>query len=205
MKGAACAYLTWFAPWAHFSHLPSMGDPYAIRYPNDRYFLTFTVVEWLDIFTRLSHRQVLVESLNFCVKNKGLIINAWVIMSNHVHLVARAEEDKHLGHLIRDFKSYTSKAVRDSIIAGPESRQEWLLDKMAFMARKTQRTENFKLWQDGSHAMDLMSDEFLRQKINYIHNNPVRNGLVDLPEHYVFSSARDYFTDQKGLVEIELL
>lgn len=182
-----------------------MGDRYAIRHPNERYFLTFTVVEWLDVFTRLAHRQVLVDSLNYCVKNKGLVINAWVIMSNHMHLVAYAEEGKKLGDLIRDFKSYTSKAVRDSIIAGPESRQAWLLDKMALMARKTQRTENFKLWQDGSHAMDIVSEEFLRQKVDYIHDNPVRNGLVDLPEHYVFSSARDYYSGRKGLVEIELI
>ncbi len=187
----------------HYIHL--MGDRYAIRHPNDRHFLTFTVVEWLDVFTRLAHRKVLVDSMNYCVKNKGLVINAWVVMSNHMHLVAYAEEGKKLGDLVRDFKSYTSKAVRDSIIAGPESRQVWLLDKMAFMARKTQRTENFKLWKDGSHAMDIVSADTLHQKIDYIHDNPVRNGLVDRPEHYVFSSARDYYADKKGLVEIELI
>ena len=69
-----------------------MGDRYAIRHPNDRYFLTFTVVDWMDIFSRLAHRQILVDSLNYCIKNKGLIVNAWVIMSNHMHLVAYADE-----------------------------------------------------------------------------------------------------------------
>jgi putative transposase len=180
-----------------------MGDRYAIRHPNDRYFLTFTVVEWMDVFTRLTHRQLIVDSLNFCVRKKGLIVNAWVVMSNHVHLVARAEEGKRMGDLIRDFKTHTSKAVRNSIIAGPESRQEWMLDKMAFVARKTQRTEDYKFWQDGSHAVDIISEGFLTQKVDYIHNNPVRNGLVELPEHYLFSSARDYYTDSEGLVEIE--
>ena len=186
-------------------YLHPMGDRYAIRHPNDRYFLTFTVVDWMDIFTRLMHRRLLVDSLNYCIMNKGLIVNAWVIMSNHMHLVAYADEGKRMGDLIRDFKRHTSKAVRGSIEVGPESRQEWLLDRMAFTARKTQRTDDYKLWQDGSHAMDIVSEEFLHQKVDYIHDNPVRNGLVDLPEHYVFSSARDYNTDQKGLVEIELV
>lgn len=182
-----------------------MGDKYAFRHPNDRYFMTFTVIEWMDIFTRLAHRQIVVDSLNFCVRNKGLVVNAWVIMSNHVHLLARAEEGKRMGDLVRDLKTHTSKAVRKSIMMEPESRREWLLDKMAFTARKTQRAEHYKLWQDGSHAMDIVSDKFIHQKVEYIHNNPVRNGLVALPEHYVFSSARDYFTDEKGLVDIELI
>lgn len=180
-----------------------MGDHYAMRHPNDLYFLTFTVVDWMDIFTRPNHRQALVDSLNFCIRNKGLVVHAWVVMSNHVHLVARAQEGKRMSDLVRDFKRHTSKAVRQLIEMEPESRREWLLDRMAFTARKTRRTEHYKLWQDGSHAMDIFSPAFLWQKVNYIHNNPVRNGLVDLPEHYVFSSARDYLTDQKGLVEIE--
>lgn len=180
-----------------------MGDRYAIRHPNDTYFLTFTVVDWMDIFTRLNHRQVLVDSLNFCIQTKGLVVHAWVVMSNHVHLVARAQEGKRMSDLVRDFKRHTSKAIRKQIEDEPESRREWLLDRMAFIARKTQRTDDYKLWQDGSHAIELFTPEFLYQKVDYIHNNPVKNGLVDLPEHYVFSSARDYFTDSKGLVEIE--
>ena len=182
-----------------------MGDRYAIRHPNDLYFLTFTVVDWMDVFTRLAHRQLLVDSLNYCIRNKGLIVYAWVVMSNHIHMVAYAEEGKKMGDLIRDFKRHTSNAVRKSIETGPESRREWLLDRMAFTARKTKRTDNYKLWQDGSHAMDIFSMDFLQQKIDYIHNNPVRNGLVDLPEHYRFSSARDYYTEENGLVAIEMI
>jgi REP element-mobilizing transposase RayT len=182
-----------------------MGDRYAIRHSNDLYFLTFTVIDWMDIFTRLNHRQILVDSLNFCIHNKGLAVHAWVVMSNHLHLIGKAKEGKHMSDLIRDFKRYTSNAIRKSIEEEPESRREWLLDRMAFMARKTKRTDHFKLWQDGSHAMDIFTIDFLQQKVDYIHNNPVRNGLVDLPEHYRFSSARDYFTEEKGLVDIELI
>lgn len=182
-----------------------MGDRYAIHYPNDLHFLTFTVVDWMDIFTRLAHRQILVDSLNFCIHHKGLVVNAWVVMSNHMHLLASAKDEQHLGHLVRDFKTHTSKAVRRSIEVVPESRREWLLDRMSFIARKTQRADEFKLWQDGSHAKSVHSLPFLEQKLNYIHNNPVVNGLVDLPEEYRFSSARDYLTGKKGLVDVELI
>ena len=192
---------------AHFDpYLQRMsGDAYPIRDQNDLYFLTFTVVEWMDIFTRLSHRMILVDSLNYCVERKGLVVNAWVVLSNHMHMIAYAQEGKKMSDLIRDFKTHTSKAIRGNIESEPESRRRWLLDIMAFTARKTGRTDDYKLWQDGSHAVPLTSEKFIHQKLEYIHQNPVENGLVALPEHYVFSSARDYFTGKKGLVKIELL
>ena len=149
----------------HYVHF--MEDSHAIHHQIDRYFLTFTIVEWLDVFTRLSHRMIIVDSLNFCMKNKGLVGNAWVVMSNHIHLVAYAEEGKRMSDLIRDFKRHTSKAISTNIIEQAESRRRWLLDIMDFTARKTRRTEDFKVWQDGSHAMDLISDEFLNQKVDY--------------------------------------
>ena len=181
-----------------------MSDQYPIRDQNDTYFLTWTTVEWIDIFTRKEYRIILTENLNYCVAHKGLIVNAWVIMSNHVHLIARAKEGYRMSDILRDYKKFTSKAIADAIHEVPESRSRWLIDLMAFNARKTGRADEFKLWQDGSHAMDCFSTSFTKQKLDYIHNNPVRAMWVDRPEEYLFSSARDY-CGIKGLVNVELI
>lgn len=84
-----------------------------------------------------------------------------------------------------------------------ESRYEWLLDKFAFEARRTRRAEKFKVWRDDNHAVDLTHIDIM-EKIDYIHNNPVRAGLVDYPEDYIYSSARDY-AGGKGLVEVTVV
>ena len=85
------------------------GDRYLITDQQASYFLTFTVVEWTDVFTRPEYKQVIVDSLNYCIDNKGLQCFAWVLMSNHMHIVARAEAPARLSDIIRDFKKHTSK------------------------------------------------------------------------------------------------
>lgn len=85
-----------------------------------------------------------------------------------------------------------------------ESRKEWLLDKFNFEARRTARAKNYKVWQDSNHAIEIDAQVDIWQKIEYIHNNPVRNGLVDEPDHYRYSSARDY-ARQHGLVKVQVL
>jgi REP element-mobilizing transposase RayT len=85
------------------------GDRYFITEQHATYYLTFTVVEWVDIFTRPVYKEAIVESLNYCIANKGLECNAWVLMSNHLHLVCRALPPVRLSDIIRDFKKFTSK------------------------------------------------------------------------------------------------
>ena len=84
-----------------------------------------------------------------------------------------------------------------------ESRQKWLLDKFSFEARRTRRAENYKVWQDDNHPIDL-TDIDMMEKINYVHENPVRAGLVDAPEEYVYSSARNYI-GKSGLVKVAVI
>jgi hypothetical protein len=82
-----------------------------------------------------------------------------------------------------------------------ESRREWLLDKFSFEARRTQRAKNYKVWTDDNHAILLENAKWMQQRLNYIHNNPVRQLIVQHPHEYIFSSAMDY-ADEKGLVNI---
>ncbi len=179
------------------------GDKYHISDQQATYFLTLTVVRWVDIFSREYYRTILVDSLNYCIKEKGLTVYAWVIMSNHVHLVARCEAPYRMSDFLRDFKKFTSKRIAAAVQEIPESRKFWLLDAFAFEAKRTRRAEEYKIWKDDNHAIDLTEIDVI-EKLNYIHENPVRAGLVTVPEHYVYSSACDY-VGQTGLVKIEVI
>ena len=180
------------------------GGRFKIQDQQGLYYLTPTVVQWIDVFTRLEYRDIIVNSLNHCVQSKGLVVYSWVIMSNHLHLVARVNEPDKLSDFLRDFKKFTSKAILRAIVDNPESRREWLLDKFAFEAKRTRRAEKYKFWKDGNHAVYLNDGIDVWEKINYIHMNPVRAGIVDEIDDYVYSSARD-FAGRKGLVNIEVL
>lgn len=91
------------------------SENYLIKDQNATYFLTFTIVEWVDVFTRKEYKIVVAYSLNYCVENKGLEIFAWCLMSNHLHLVCRAKAGYILSDIVRDFKKFTAKAILEKI------------------------------------------------------------------------------------------
>ena len=165
------------------------------------YFLTLTVVNWIDVFSRAQYKEIIADSLNYCVSKKGLVIYSYDIMSNHVHLIVKSNKGS-LSDVLRDFKSFTSLEIIKSIKEINESRREWLL-WMFSRAAKRQGREGYKLWQSGNGAEEMISDHFAQQKIDYIHNNPVAGGLVFEPSNYKYSSAIDY-SDGQGEVTIEL-
>jgi len=179
------------------------GDRYFINDQNATYFLTCTVIHWIDVFIRREYKDIVVDSLKYCVEQKGLELNAWVIMSNHLHLVGRAREPHRMSDILRDFKKFTSKRIVEAIVEMPESWREWLLDKFSFEARRTRRAENYKLWTDDNHAIDLTHLSAM-EKVDYIHRNPVRAGLVFQPDQYPYSSAVDY-AGGIGLLKVHVL
>ena len=179
------------------------GSRYTISDQNAPYFLTCTVIHWIDLFTRKEYRDIIVDSLNHCVQHKNLTIFAWVIMSNHIHLAARCDPPGKMSDFLKDFKKFTSKKIIECIGYINESRSDWMLDKFSFEARKTRRAENYKIWKDDNHPIDL-SDIDIIEKIDYIHENPLRAGLVEYPEYYLYSSARDY-CGMKGLIDVDVV
>ncbi len=181
------------------------GDRYFIVEQHAPYYVTFTVVDWVDVFTRMRYRQIVVDSLNYCIKEKGLIVWGWCLMSNHMHAILQAKEGRSLSNIIRDFKKFTSKAIVASINEGPESRREWMLRRFEWAANSDKRITNYKFWQESNHAIYLDSNfpEMFSQKLNYIHTNPVRAGIVADATHYLYSSANDY-AGFKGLVVVQL-
>ena len=150
-----------------------MSDKYKINDNNKAYFLTLTVVGWIDVFSRKNHKHTLFESLRYCQKEKGLEIYAYCLMSSHLHLIAKSiSKQNSLSDILRDLKKFTSKAIVQSIINEPESRREWLLEYFKKAGEDLKNVKDYKFWQDGNHAEVIESNKFFDQKQNYIHNNP---------------------------------
>lgn len=178
--------------------------PFQVNDQNAVYFLTLTIVDWIDIFTRKEYKEEVVESLNFCVERKGLEIYAWCLMSNHLHLLCRSKEAFNLSDTIQDFKKFTAKKIIESLEKeSVESRVNWILERLKLNGATQQRISKYKFWKDALHAIWIESPEFFEQKLHYIHQNPVVAMIVDEPGEYLFSSARDY-DGKKGLVKIDI-
>jgi REP element-mobilizing transposase RayT len=169
-----------------------MSTKYKAIEPNAAYFITLTTVGWIDVFTRVPQKHLLINSLQYCQDNKGLELYAYCIMTNHLHLLCRAKEDYKLSDIVRDFKKYTSKKIIHLIREYPESRREWMLEYFKQACKPLKRDQQFKVWQDGYHAEIVYSNRFIKQKMDYIHNNPVIDRIVQNPEDYLYSSARNY-------------
>lgn len=179
------------------------ADGYKIRDQYGLYFMTFTVVGWVDLFSRKIYRDLFIKNMQYCREHKDLSVGAFVIMTNHVHVIWQSKSGK-LSDTIRDFKSFSTKEYIQTIERVNESREEWLMHMFRFYAKATNRNKEFKIWISGSHPEEITSHDFLMTKLNYIHENPVRAGWVDIPEHYLYSSASNYITG-KGLMEIDYL
>ncbi|MBN8643483.1 MAG: transposase [Flavobacteriales bacterium] len=181
-----------------------MSTKYKATNTEEAYFITITTVGWIDVFTRLNQKEIIIKALNYCQQNKGLEIYAYCLMSSHIHLLCKATNGYVLSDVMRDFKKFTSKNIIKAIINEPESRREWLLDYFQKACKHLKREQQFKVWQDGYHAEIVETNWFIKQKVNYIHNNPVKDKIVQFPEDYYFSSARNYAGLQNDL-EVILL
>ena len=159
---------------------------------------------WVDVFTGSDYANIVIESLAYCQKEKNLLIHAYCIMPNHLHLIISSEKNN-LSDIIRDFKKFTSakiiKAVEENT---KESRRNWMLWIFKKAGENNNRNNNYQFWQQDNHPIECSIAEILSTKINYLHENPVRAGLVWRAEDYRYSSAIDYYTTGKGLLEIHI-
>lgn len=179
-----------------------MGRKYSFRDNRQLYFVTFTVVHWIDIFIRAEYRNVFYESIRYCQANKGLEVYGYCIMTSHVHMIIGTEKGT-LSDIVWDFKSYTSRHIRKSIEGNlHESRREWMLTLMQQTGEKNERNNDFQFWQQHNHPVELSTSEMLQQRLDYIHNNPVSLGLVEKEEEWTHSSAGDYHGVRKGEIDL---
>lgn len=168
------------------------------------YFVSSATVNWIDVFVREEYFAKIVESLDWCRKNKGMEIYTWCIMPSHIHLIFRAK-DNNPGELLKSFKVFTSKSLRKMIEENAhESRREWILWMMKRAGSKNSNVKDMQFWQQNNKPIELWSPEVIDQKVDYIHDNPVLAGFVTESYYWKYSSATDY-SGGKGVLEIDFV
>lgn len=185
-----------------------MSRKYKIRDQEKLYFVTFTVIHWIDVFIRNEYKHVFLDSIRYCQKHKGLEVSAWCIMTSHVHMIVGTQYTHKLENIIRDLKSYTSRQIRklleDKGLIG-ESRREWMYWMMKRAGLKNGNNKDFQFWQQHNHHIELSSNKLLDNKLDYIHYKPVEAGFVESPEMWQYSSAGDYCGAAKGALNLLLI
>lgn len=179
-----------------------MSRKYKFHNNQGLYFVSFATVNWIDVFTRELYFSVLAESINYCRAEKGMELYCYCFMPSHVHFIFRSSHDKPM-ELLRDFKRHTSKKVIEEIKSNPqESRKEWLLWMFERAGKKKGNVSTYQFWQHHNKPIELWSEKVIKQKIDYIHNNPVVSGFVSNTVDWKYSSARNY-QDDNTVLEID--
>ena len=134
---------------------------------------------------------------------KGLIVHSWCIMTSHIHMILSVKEEYNLSDVIRDLKSFTSRHIRKFIEKNnKESRREWMLWMMKRAGTKKVNNKDFQFWLQHNHPIELSTNEMMDSRLDYVHNNPVEQGFVEKPEDWIYSSAADYCSVRKGMLEL---
>ena len=158
------------------------------------HFMTCTVLHWIPVFTRPERVLILLDSFTHLAKG-GFKLYGYVVLENHIHLVAESSD---LQKDMQRFKSYTARRVIDYLV---EVKANTLLEQFNFYKKAHKDQTEHQLWQEGVHAELIQGEAMMRQKLEYIHNNPVKRGYVEVPEHWRYSSARNY-AGEKELIEV---
>lgn len=170
------------------SRFEYVGD----QYP---YFLTATVNNWLPIFTRPETVNIVIESWKYLQERRGFELFGYVILENHLHFVARSTA---LSKDIQSFKSFTANSIISFLSKRGASKLLWFFEHF----KRPHKTESkYQVWEEGSHPLAIETEAMMAEKLRYIHQNPVKRGYVDLPEHWRYSSARNY-AGLEGLIEV---
>jgi len=169
---------------------------YIITEPDKPHFLTCTVIEWLPVFSRPEMVKILLDAWQYQRTNDGLRLYGYVVMENHIHFIAQSET---LDKTLASFKSFTARRIIDCLEANNSA---YLLERFRFAKLAHKKDREYQFWQEGSHAELVFSDAMMREKLLYIHGNPVKRGYVDNCEHWRYSSARNY-AGETGLIEID--
>lgn len=180
-----------------------MSRKYKFQEKEGTYFISFATVYWIDVFTRMVYFDIIINALDYCRKNKGMIIYGYCIMPSHIHLIFRSSEGK-LSELIRDFKGFTSRKLIKAIQENnQESRKEWLLWMFQKAGKKNSNVTENQFWQQNNQPIEIWSLKVFEQKLNYIHQNPVASGFVMESWEWKYSSARNYVDDLEEILEID--
>ena len=166
------------------------------------YFVTTSVVEWQNVFVSLDLFEMMIDGLKYCMEHKGLHLHGYVIMPNHAHYILSTGGPNQLSDIMRDFNRFTSQQI---VARLGEIHNEDILSRFREAATIDGRGNSHKVWQDSFHPIAIETESFFREKLKYLHENPVRKGFVELPEHWKFSSARNYISGDDSIINVECL
>ena len=168
---------------------------YKVYEPTHPHFITCTVLHWIPLFTRQESVDILFESFGYLQKNDNFKLFAYVILENHLHMIATSDD---ISQSIKKFKSYTAKALLELLQL---NRVQTILDQLAFYKKAHKTKTSYQVWQEGSAFKLIQSEAMMIERINYIHNNPLKRGYVDEAAHWRYSSARNY-VNKEGLIDV---
>ncbi|MCK5123051.1 MAG: transposase [Candidatus Pacebacteria bacterium] len=165
---------------------------------NIAHFLTITIIEWIDVFTKPQYFQIIIDSLKYCQKNKGLLLYEFVIMTNHLHLVAKAKEKYKLSQIISDFKKHTTREILKEL---EKDNRRYILNliKNSFSKKKDYQNQ---IWQRENYSEVIESEKFYFQKAKYIYNNPIKREYVAKQEDWFYSSAKNRILNDNNTIEL---
>ncbi|WP_317175528.1 transposase [Pontibacter beigongshangensis] len=132
-----------------------MSRNYKFRDQEKLYFVSFAVVNWIDVFVRREYKEIVVDSLKYCINNKGLEVYAWCLMSSHVHLIVGSTNEP-IDGILRDMKRHTAKSILKTIEQhNQESRKEWMLWMFRRAGAYNPKNETYQFWQHHNHPIEL--------------------------------------------------
>jgi putative transposase len=169
---------------------------YKIYEPTHPHFVTCTVLHWLPLFTRQESVDIILQCFRYLQQNDNLKLYAYVILENHIHMVVRSND---IGKSMESFKKYTANELLKLL---QKENVKTILDQLRFYKKAHRVDKIYQIWEEGYHPKLMQTDAMMINKINYIHQNPVKRGYVDEATHWRYSSARDY-EGMRGLIDIE--
>ena len=183
-----------------------MSTKYKIKDQDKLYFVTFTVIHWLDVFIRREYRDLFINSIKYCQQHKGLEVYAFCIMSSHIHLIIGRYGNTEIQEIVRDIKKYTSVKIIEAIFNNPqESRKDLLIWLFERAGKINGNNTRYQFWLQHYHPIELTTNLMQKQRLYYIHHNPVESGIVLQPEDYLYSSARNYAGLPNTLLEVNFI
>ena len=166
---------------------------------NKIHFLTFTTIEWIDIFTKPEYFDLMIDTFKQCRKNQGLLLYGFVIMANHLHCIVSAKEGCYLEDIVASFKKFTTSQTK-KLLEKDNRKYISALIKSSYAKKKN---TSFQIWQRENYPEIIKSEKFFLQKLNYIHNNPVKKSYVTKPEDWLYSSARNYLLNDDSVIVVD--
>jgi len=166
---------------------------------NMPHFITLTVIEWIDIFTKPEYFKTITDSLTYCRKNKGLKVYEYVIMSNHMHIIIGTPDDDNLVQVLSDFKKHTKREIWKLL---EKDNRHYIVNILNNSYHKKKGYVK-QIWQRENYPERINSETFMLTKVRYIYMNPVKKGYVSKPEHWQYSSAKNWVLGDHSIIQLD--